>query len=459
MDGSQVLFGTVAGSVQSVNHAPQCTTCPPDTIVVVPPLGSGTVPVSVKTTCGTSNSFTGMVLPSDKRPSASKGAGSTPTRSEFRLVGLRGGSGLVISHRSQAALRDPLSAGAPNVMKRFRSMEGAAHPPTAPTYTFWPNVWPNPGLVARRVQGPAFAAVTPSSAPMAGGTLVTVRGNGFTGATAINFGATSGTISSVDPSGNSLQAVMPQVCGYGTVDVTVTTPVGTSPIDSWDQFTVTRGTNIPTGCDHPLQPKVIDPCLFNRRPVICYLDISSSSGLAEKLTSLAGLDITLGVAPHQFCPACSISRADWAAVLARGFQLQQPPQSVALTDVPRGIESQVDYLAIEAVTPHLGFVLRRNGFAFHPEAAVNRQAAISSVVSILADRGTLKLEKAEDADEILRHIPDSSAIDAPLRVFIATAVKDRLFEVKSPGGLGPLEPLTREEAATILYDALRRANP
>ena len=70
---------------------------------------------------------------------------------------------------------------------------------------------------------------------MAGGTLVTITGSGFTGATAVDFGTIAGDGLDV-VSDTTITADSP--AGTGTVDVTVTTPSGTSATSSADQFTL-----------------------------------------------------------------------------------------------------------------------------------------------------------------------------------------------------------------------------
>ncbi|MFE9993952.1 IPT/TIG domain-containing protein, partial [Streptomyces avermitilis] len=72
---------------------------------------------------------------------------------------------------------------------------------------------------------PAITAISPTSGPATGGTSVTVIGSGFTGATAVKFGATNATSFTV-LSDNVITAVSPP--GAGTVQVTVVTPGGTS---------------------------------------------------------------------------------------------------------------------------------------------------------------------------------------------------------------------------------------
>jgi hypothetical protein len=75
---------------------------------------------------------------------------------------------------------------------------------------------------------PIVSAVIPSSGPAAGGTTVEIHGEELNGATAVEFGSTPAT-SYVVESSTLIRAVSPAESA-GTVDVRVTTPVGTSPV-------------------------------------------------------------------------------------------------------------------------------------------------------------------------------------------------------------------------------------
>ena len=90
---------------------------------------------------------------------------------------------------------------------------------------------------------PAVDTVTPNTGPTSGGTVVTLTGCGFIGTTAVNFGATPATSFTVN-SDTKITATSP-AHAPGTVDVTVTTPGGTSPAQPGDQFTYSSGTTGP----------------------------------------------------------------------------------------------------------------------------------------------------------------------------------------------------------------------
>lgn len=80
---------------------------------------------------------------------------------------------------------------------------------------------------------PVVGAVAPGDGPALGGTWVTISGAGFTGATAVDFGGVAALAYSVGSDGQITAESPP---GTETVDVTVTTPTGTSSTSSSDQF-------------------------------------------------------------------------------------------------------------------------------------------------------------------------------------------------------------------------------
>jgi hypothetical protein len=82
---------------------------------------------------------------------------------------------------------------------------------------------------------PAVTSISPSSGPLAGGTTVTVTGSGFTGATAVSFGSTAASSFTVN-SDTSITATAPAATSVGPVDVTVTTPAGTSAASAGDRY-------------------------------------------------------------------------------------------------------------------------------------------------------------------------------------------------------------------------------
>ena len=82
--------------------------------------------------------------------------------------------------------------------------------------------------------GPTVINVIPNTGPPPGGTSVTIIGTNFSGATAVRFGSNAAGSFTVN-SATQITATSP--AGIGTVNVTVTTRGGTSPMSTADQFT------------------------------------------------------------------------------------------------------------------------------------------------------------------------------------------------------------------------------
>lgn len=81
---------------------------------------------------------------------------------------------------------------------------------------------------------PVVTDVSPTAGPTSGGNAVSIIGSGFTGATAVRFGSTT-ALSFVVNSDNLITAVAPPAI-FGTVNITVTTPAGTSAATQADLY-------------------------------------------------------------------------------------------------------------------------------------------------------------------------------------------------------------------------------
>jgi IPT/TIG domain len=102
---------------------------------------------------------------------------------------------------------------------------------------FYQQEWSNQGSTCLQRLGAIVPTVTklkPKKGESSGGTIVTITGTGFAGASAVSFGGTPATSLTVN-SPTSISAVSP-AHSSGLVDVTVTTPGGTSAAVASDHF-------------------------------------------------------------------------------------------------------------------------------------------------------------------------------------------------------------------------------
>lgn len=91
--------------------------------------------------------------------------------------------------------------------------------------------------VAPAAPPPTVTKLKPATGPVGGGTTVTISGTNFSGVTSVKFGATDATSFTLQTikGVTSISAVAPAEAP-GKVDVTVTTPGGTSAISTKDRF-------------------------------------------------------------------------------------------------------------------------------------------------------------------------------------------------------------------------------
>src|SRR5207245_849012 len=96
------------------------------------------------------------------------------------------------------------------------------------------------------VTGPGWTSGSPAAGAAAGGQGDKMTGGGFPAASAVSFGGTAAASFVVNNDG-SITAVSPAEAA-GTVDVTVTTPGGTSATSANDQFTFVAASGCSSGC-------------------------------------------------------------------------------------------------------------------------------------------------------------------------------------------------------------------
>lgn len=92
---------------------------------------------------------------------------------------------------------------------------------------------------------PTVTSISPSFGTIAGGTSVTITGSNFTNVSAVKFGSTSVSSYTVNQTATQITATSP-AGSAGTVDITVTTAIGTSATSTSDQFTYATAPGAPT---------------------------------------------------------------------------------------------------------------------------------------------------------------------------------------------------------------------
>ncbi|WP_174997230.1 IPT/TIG domain-containing protein [Pandoraea iniqua] len=221
MVGGQLSNSVTVNSSTSLTATVPAGTAGAANIIVTTPLGS-------KTLVGGYTYYAAPAVTSISPTSgpASGGTSVTITGTGFNNVtsvsfGGTSGSNITVNGTTQITATAPAGSGVVDV--RVSAAGGTSPVTAADQFTY--------------LGAPTVTSVTPNTGPTTGGTAVTVTGTGFTGATALKFGAVAGSSVTV-VSATQITAVSPPGTS-GVTNITVTTPNGTSSTTPANQFTYT----------------------------------------------------------------------------------------------------------------------------------------------------------------------------------------------------------------------------
>jgi hypothetical protein len=240
-----VMFGGTAATSFTVNSGTQIT-------AVSPAETAGAVNITVTTPGGVSATsaadqfaFTTAPTVAGASPNAGPTAGGTHlviTGSSLSgatavMFGGTAATSFTVNSATQIAAVSPAESGG-TVNIRVTTPGGTSASSTADQFTF--------------AAAPTVTGVNPNAGAPAGGAQVIVTGSNLSGATAVMFGGTAAASFTVN-SGTQITAVSPAETA-STVNITVTTPGGTSATSAADQFAfygvgVLSGYNAGTGYD------------------------------------------------------------------------------------------------------------------------------------------------------------------------------------------------------------------
>lgn len=227
---TSVMFGNVLASNVTINGANSITATSPASAI-----GAGAVDLRVTTAAGTAtltNAFT-YVTPTPAVTSITPNTGSTDGGTDVTITGTNftgatsvnfggvAGTNVVVVSATSITARAPAHVAGP--------VDVTVTTPGGTSAT-------SPGdLFNYVVLQPTVTGIAPNKGSAAGGTAVVITGTNFTGATSVNFGGVAGTNVAV-LNATTITAFSPAHIA-GPVDVTVTTPGGTSATGPGDLFT------------------------------------------------------------------------------------------------------------------------------------------------------------------------------------------------------------------------------
>ncbi len=286
-------------------------------------------------------------------------------------------------------------------------------------------------------RAPTVASVSPRTGPAAGGTQVTITGEGFAAATGVSFGGLPAAFS-IKSDSTIIAVAPPASAAAGTVDVTVTASQLASETGHADQFA------------YDASGEVYLAGFGWSTPPARFRDLAGYAWAAAAIDDLAARGVVQGAAPGRFEPGAPVTRAQFAVMAQRLFGLPEPSRPASFTDVHPG---EWDYGAVEAVAAYLG---ASGPHAFGPGDAAVRQDVAAAILRILAARGSVRLLNAAQAQAALDRLADKADIAPRLRIYAATAIQDRIMLGFPDGSFKPKGQLTRAQAAVLLSNVQTR---
>ncbi|MGV9840231.1 ice-binding family protein [Nocardia niigatensis] len=208
-----VSFGGTPATSFTVNSSTQIT-------AVTPAHSAGTVAVTVTTAGGTSNgvAFTYIAVPTLTSIAPTSGPPSGGTVAVLTGTGLTGAT--AVSFGGTPAILFAVNSDTQITVLTPPHVAG-----TVQVTVTTPGGTSN-GVAFTYIAVPTLTSIVPNAGPPSGGQVAVLTGTGLTGATAVSFGGTPAILFAVNSDTQITVLTPPHVAG--TVQVTVTTPGGTS---------------------------------------------------------------------------------------------------------------------------------------------------------------------------------------------------------------------------------------
>lgn len=165
------------------------------------------------------------------------------------------------------------------------------------------------------------------------------------------------------------------------------------------------------------------------------------------IQSLVSRDLITGFPDNTFKPENSLTRAQFAAIVAKSFNLPPKQPATNFSDVPS------NFWAAEAITKanRMGFITGFPDGTFRPGLNLTRTQAIVALVNGLGLTG--------GTPQLLGLYSDRAQIPSFATEKVATATQRRLVvNYPNVSQLRPLQEITRAEVTTFIYQSLVALN-
>ncbi|WP_063568185.1 endo-1,4-beta-xylanase [Paenibacillus sp. O199] len=173
-----------------------------------------------------------------------------------------------------------------------------------------------------------------------------------------------------------------------------------------------------------------------------FADVQNVLWAKQAVEALAARDIIKGISDDSFAPAASITRADFITLLVRALELKgSGTNGAAFSDV----QPTAHYAQAVTIAKELGITSGFEDNTFKPGNSISRQDMMVLTAKALKAAG-----KQSAGNGNLASYSDAASISTYAMDSVTSLVGSGIVNGKD-GKIAPAEPLTRSEAAMVLY--------
>jgi hypothetical protein len=176
----------------------------------------------------------------------------------------------------------------------------------------------------------------------------------------------------------------------------------------------------------------------------------------KEIEIMATKGFVAGVGDNKFAPEATVSRAEFAAILARMAGLTADPDGARrFNDVPQNAW----YCGMVGAAAKAGLVRGTGEHSFAPDEPITREQMAAMMVRLMAREGQDMGIGEADAARILAGFEDAASISPWARNSVALVVREQVMRGRVLARFIPAGNTTRAEAAVVLYRVWQKLQP
>ncbi|MGI9861283.1 S-layer homology domain-containing protein [Moorella naiadis] len=167
----------------------------------------------------------------------------------------------------------------------------------------------------------------------------------------------------------------------------------------------------------------------------------------KEIEFMAAQGFVAGVGDNKFAPEATVTRAEFAAIVARMAGLAADPDGAKpFHDVPQNAW----YCGVVGAAAKAGLVRGVGEHSFAPDEPITREQMAAMMVRLMAQKGLNMTIGATEASGLLAGFQDAASISSWARNAVALVAQERIMVGRATGQFVPAGDATRAEATVVL---------